>query len=72
MILLDPPFLGEDASSGLPVLMVAVEIAGSSCVFLTVDSEGEIRLVDCERVKSDWRYDYDKREWYDRGSQKDE
>lgn len=66
MTLLDPPLLGEDIKSGLPVLMFAMDITGSSCVFVTMGTEGEINLQDASAVRSDFRYDYDKKEWYDK------
>jgi hypothetical protein len=67
--LLDPPLLGEEVKSGLPVLIFAMDVAGSSCVFVTFGTEGEIRMQDVSEVRSDFRYDYDKREWYDKSSQ---
>ena len=65
MTLLDPPLMGEDVSSGLPILMLAMDIVGSSCVFLTVDSEGLMALQDASKIKSDWRYDMRESRWYD-------
>ena len=65
MILLDPPFLGEDVKSGLPVLILAVDIAGSSCVFLTNDMEGRLQLLKPDEVLSDFRYDMKAGKWYD-------
>jgi len=66
--LLDPPLLGEEVASGMPVLIFAMDVAGSSCVFVTFGSEGEIKLQAASDLKSDFRYDYDKREWYDKSS----
>jgi hypothetical protein len=68
MTLLDPPFLGEDKQSGLPVLMIAMDLVGSSCVFLTVDMEGLLRVQYDKELRTDWRYDLKKREWYDKSS----
>jgi len=65
MTLLDPPIVGEDVKSGLPVLMIAMDIAGSSCVVVTSDSEGLMRLQNIDEVRSDWRYDMASSKWYD-------
>jgi len=65
MTLLDPPIMGEDLKSGLPILMIAMDLAGSSCVFLTVDMEGLMRIQAEKEIRSDWRYDISKRKWYD-------
>ena len=65
MTLLEPPIMGEDLKSGLPVLMIAMDIAGSSCVFLTVDMEGLLNLQSQSELKSDWRYDMKGKQWYD-------
>ena len=65
MTLLDPPILGEDLDSGLPVMLIAMDLVGSSCVFLTVDMEGLIRVQSEKEVKTDWRYSMEKRKWYD-------
>ena len=57
--------MGEDLKSGLPILMIAMDLAGSSCVFLTVDMEGLMRIQAEKEIRSDWRYDISKRKWYD-------
>jgi len=65
MTLLDPPILGEDLASGLPIMLIAMDMVGASCVFLTVDMEGLIRVQYDKDVKTDWRYSLEKRRWYD-------
>ena len=65
MTLLDPPLMGEDVLSGLPILMLAMDIVGSSCVFLTVDSDGQMALQDVKEIRSDWRYSMPEERWYD-------
>lgn len=69
MTLLDPPLLAEEVKSGLPVLLFAMDVTGSSCAFVAFGTEGEIQLLEAAEVKSDFRYDYDKREWYDKSNQ---
>jgi len=66
--LLDPPLLGEEVKSGMPVLIFAMDVAGSSCVFVTFGTDGEIKLQNVSDILSDFRYDYDKREWYDKST----
>lgn len=65
MTLLDPPILGEDIKSGLPIMLIALDLKGDSCVFLTVDMEGLIRVQYDREIKTDWRYSLEKRKWYD-------
>ena len=65
MTLLDPPIMGEDLKSGLPILMIAMDLGGSSCIFLTVDMEGLMKVQQAAELKSDWRYDLTKKKWYD-------
>ena len=65
MTLLDPPILGEDLASGLPIMLIAMAMVADSCVFLTVDMEGLIRVQYDKDVKTDWRYSLEKRKWYD-------
>lgn len=64
MTLLDPPLLGEDISSGLPIQILAMDMVGDSCVFLTVDMDGLIQVQVHKAVKLDWRYSLEKRRWY--------
>jgi hypothetical protein len=65
MTLLDPPIFGEELASGLPVLLIAMDLAGSSCVFLVVDMEGLLSVKYDRELKTTMRYDLKKKEWYD-------
>lgn len=60
-----PPFYAEDVTTGLPVLIWAMEIGGSGAVFLTVDIDGLVRVQRETDIRMDWRYDLNKKEWYD-------
>ena len=65
MIMLEPPILGEDLASGLPIMLIALDLKGDSCVFLAVDMDGLVRVQRDKDVKIDWRYSLERRKWYD-------
>ena len=64
-ILLDPPWFGTHKDSGLPVVVMAINWEGSSCLLLYADDAGYLDIEAPENIRTDWRYDMVEEEWFD-------
>lgn len=64
-LLLEPPLFGESLETGLPVVVIAVDFTGASTIALISDSDGNMSTCSVDKLRSDWRYDHQRNEWYD-------
>lgn len=67
--LLPEPLDGEDAVSGLPLIILALATTDQGICAITVGDEGEARVIrwSIDALRIPWRFDHEKNRWDDQG-----